>query len=224
MSTPVVLGALILVAYVLGSIPWGLVIARTRGIDPRTAGSGNIGATNVARLLGGKYFALVFALDWLKGFLPILAASAWVRTHEPHPSWGIYLLWLGVGLAAILGHVFSLFIGFKGGKGVATSAGVMLGLYPYYTVAGVAGVLVWGVVFWIWRYISLASICGALAFPVLYLLAGWVMGWPVLGQQSPLLVVGVVIAGLVVWKHRGNIARLRAGTENRAGQRAAARS
>jgi glycerol-3-phosphate acyltransferase PlsY len=224
MSTPVVLGAMMLVAYVLGSIPWGLVIARTRGIDPRTAGSGNIGATNVARLLGGKYFALVFTLDWLKGFLPILAASAWVRTHEAHPTWDIYLLWLGVGLAAILGHVFSLFIGFKGGKGVATSAGVMLGLYPYYTVAGVAGVLVWAVVFWIWCYISLASICGALAFPVLYLLAGWVMGWPVLGQQSPLLVVGVVIAALVVWKHRGNIARLRAGTENRAGPRAAPRS
>src|SRR6188768_478174 len=105
-------------AYLLGSVPFGLIVGKTRGVDPRKAGSGNIGATNVGRLLGKKFFALVFTLDLLKGLLPMLAAAYVLRGETPDRK--TYLLWLAVGAVAILGHMFSVFLGFKGGKGVAT--------------------------------------------------------------------------------------------------------
>src|SRR5258706_11074153 len=129
-----ILLALIPLAYFAGAIPFGLIIARTQGIDPRTAGSGNIGATNVGRLLGGKFFAIVFILDLLKGLLPTLAADAILarfRGNAADYRAEDYLLWLLVGFAAICGHMFSVFLKFKGGKGVATSAGVILGVYPF---------------------------------------------------------------------------------------------
>src|SRR5688572_33095205 len=118
------LTVLVPLAYVLGSVPFGLIVGLARGIDPRKAGSGNIGATNVGRLLGGKFFALVFALDLLKGLLPALAASWIVHRRGEVADWRTYALWLLVGFAAIAGHMFSAFLRFKGGKGVATSAGV----------------------------------------------------------------------------------------------------
>src|SRR5690349_16872893 len=131
---------LIPAAYLLGSVPYGLLVAKTRGVDPRTAGSGNIGATNVGRLLGKKFFAIVFILDLLKGLLPTLAA-AFILAHSNGPatpySAADYLLWLLVAFAAVCGHMFSVFLKFKGGKGVATSAGVVLGVFPYFTLAGV---------------------------------------------------------------------------------------
>src|SRR5579862_2293449 len=105
--------ALIPVGYLLGSVPFGLMVGLWRGIDVRKAGSGNIGATNVGRLLGGKCFALVFTLDLLKGMLPMVAAGLVLRGHAAGP--GTYFLWLAVGAAAILGHMFSLFLSFKGG-------------------------------------------------------------------------------------------------------------
>src|SRR3954465_10260195 len=117
--TPTVQNLLILVpiAYVLGSVPFGLIVGLAKGIDPRKAGSGNIGATNIGRLLGGRFFAIVFTLDFLKGLLPTLAASWVVHRTENALVASIYLLWLTVGFAAILGHMFSAFLGFKGGKG-----------------------------------------------------------------------------------------------------------
>src|SRR5688572_17372282 len=122
MSAAQQVGLLVPVAYLLGSIPFGLIVGRAKGVDPRKAGSGNIGATNVGRLLGKKFFAIVFVLDLLKGLLPMLAAAYVLRGMEE--SNRKYLLWLAVGFAAIAGHMFSLFLGFKGGKGVATSTGV----------------------------------------------------------------------------------------------------
>src|SRR5688500_1925285 len=113
--------------------------------------------------------------------------------------------------------MFSVFLGFKGGKGVATSAGVLLGLWPYYTIPGLVGAAAWVVAFKVWRYVSLASILGSVAFAVAYVVIGLVLGWDVLGTQLPLLVFAFVMAGLIVFKHRSNIARLRAGTELRAG-------
>jgi glycerol-3-phosphate acyltransferase PlsY len=196
-------------AYLLGSVPFGLIVGKAKGVDPRKAGSGNIGATNVGRLLGKKYFALVFVLDLLKGLIPMLAAALVLRNH--------YLLWLAVGFAAIVGHMFSLFLGFKGGKGVATSTGVLLGLWPYYTIPGLIGALIWIISFKTWRYVSLASILGAGLFPVAYVCLGLARGWDVFGSQLPLLIFAVVVAALIVYKHRSNIARLRAGTELRAG-------
>src|SRR5215207_5983093 len=126
-------------SYFLGSIPFGLLVGLSKGIDPRKHGSGNIGATNVGRLLGGKFFALVFTLDMLKSLLPMLLAGliAGSQVREFGHSWQTYALWIGVGLAAVLGHMFSIFLRLKGGKGVATSAGMMFGLYPYYTLPAV---------------------------------------------------------------------------------------
>ena len=208
-------GVLVPVAYLLGSIPFGLIVGKAKGVDPRKAGSGNIGATNVGRLLGKKFFAIVFTLDLLKGLLPMLAAAYVLRREDPHHD--TYILWLAVGAAAILGHMFSVFLGFKGGKGVATSTGVLLGLWPYYTIPGLVGALVWLVAFKFWRYVSLASILGSLAFPVAYVCIGLALRWDFLGKQLPLLVFAVVMAALITYKHRSNIARLRAGTELRAG-------
>ncbi len=208
---------LIPVAYLLGSIPFGLMVGRMKGIDPRTAGSGNIGATNVGRLLGRRFFVMVFLLDLLKGLLPMLAAAAVLRRAGDPRTFGpgTYGLWFAVGMAAILGHMFSVFLRFKGGKGVATSSGVVLGLFPYFTVPGLAALAVWFAVFKPTRYVSLASIVAALAFPVLYVAAALWRGWPIFGGQWPLLVFAMLVAVMIVYKHRSNIARLRAGTESR---------
>jgi acyl phosphate:glycerol-3-phosphate acyltransferase len=209
---------LIPIAYIVGSIPFGLIVGLSRGIDVRTAGSGNIGATNVGRLLGKQFFFLVFVLDMLKSLVPMAIASYVVsRIAEAQRDPALYLLWLLVGFAAVIGHMFSVFLGFKGGKGVATSAGVVIGLYPYFTLAGVAVIAVFIVVFAATRYISLGSIIAACAFPLAYFAIGMMRRWPVLGDQFPLLVFAVVMGGLIVWKHRTNIARLRAGTESRFG-------
>ena len=212
MSNPWLL-ALIPIAYLIGSIPFGLMVGKAKGIDPRTAGSGNIGATNLGRLLGGKFFALVFTLDLLKGMTPVLAAGAMLN-FAPR-DWRDHLAWLLVGAAAIVGHMFSVFLGFKGGKGVATSAGVLLGVFPYYTIPGLLAVAVWGILFLATRYVSVASMLGAVFFPVAYVGVGLVRGWPVTGSQWPLLAFAIVIPAMIVYKHRGNIARLRAGTESR---------
>ncbi len=188
-----------------------------RGVDPRKAGSGNIGATNVGRLLGGKFFALVFVLDLLKGLLPTLAAS-WIVHAGGEPSAAINGAWLLVGFAAIFGHMFSVFLKFKGGKGVATSAGVMLGIWPYFTLAAIGAIAAFGVTFALSRIVSLSSMVGAASFPISLIVVGTVMKWDVFGRDRwPLLAFAVLVAVMVIWKHRGNIARLRAGTEKPVG-------
>ncbi|MCS7032862.1 MAG: glycerol-3-phosphate 1-O-acyltransferase PlsY [Phycisphaerae bacterium] len=213
MSTVQWLAVLIPGAYLIGSIPFGLLVGLSRGVDPRRAGSGNIGATNVGRLLGARYFAIVFLLDLLKGLIPMLMAG-WVLKDHSRGALGFWL-WLSVGLAAITGHMFSLFLAFRGGKGVATSLGVVLGVWPFYTLAGLAVGAVWGLIFWRTRIVSVASIVATGLFPVAYVLIGLAMGWDIFGDAWPLLAFAVFVSGLVIWKHRGNISRLRAGTENR---------
>lgn len=204
-------------AYLAGSVPFGLLVGLARGVDVRKAGSGNIGATNVARLLGARYFALVFALDVLKALLPTLAAGWVLRRSGVDLQRADYLLWLLVAAAAIAGHMFSIFLGFRGGKGVATGAGAALGVFPYFTVPAVIALLTFGVVFLIWRYVSLGSIVAAACLPVAYVLIGLAMGWPIVGQQLPLLVFAILIGGMVIVRHRANISRLLAGTEHRVG-------
>ncbi|MGD0463290.1 MAG: glycerol-3-phosphate 1-O-acyltransferase PlsY [Tepidisphaeraceae bacterium] len=221
MTNDHILLILIPLAYVVGSIPVGLIVGRAKGIDPRASGSGNIGATNLGRLLGAKYFALVFTLDLLKGALPTLAAGAVI-------GFGIddrqtCLLWIAVAAAAVLGHVFSLFLKFKGGKGVATTAGIVLGIYPYFTFAGLIAIFIFIIVFRFTRYISVGSILAALSFPAAYISIG--LGrWPLTGAQLPLLCFAIFIPLLIIYKHRGNIARLRAGTELRAGPKSSCAS
>lgn len=215
MTTAEQLSLLIPVAYLLGSVPFGLIVGLWKGIDPRKAGSGNIGATNVGRLLGGRFFALVFALDCLKGLLPTLAASWVVSRQAGNQSWGTYILWLLVGFGAIAGHMFSLFLKFKGGKGVATSAGVMFGVFPDYTLAAGVVVVVFIVCVLATRIVSLASMVGSGVFPLVYVGVALLRGKPVLGERWPLLAFAVLVAVMVIWKHRTNIKRLRAGTESR---------
>lgn len=213
MPVQVQLAVLAALAYFVGAIPFGLLVGKMKGIDVRTAGSGNIGATNVGRLLGGKFFALVFTLDLFKGLVPMLIAAYLLRHVADHDK--PYLMWMLVGAGAILGHLYPVYLKFRGGKGVATSAGVMLGLWPFYTLPGALALGVFLVVFLITRTVSIGSIVAAVAFAPIYVLVGrfW-MGWPVFGKQLPLLIFAVVLAVLIVWKHRSNIRRLLAGEEH----------
>ena len=216
MTATHVLLILIPIAYVIGSIPFGLLVGFARGIDVRKGGSGNIGATNVGRQLGKKYFFYVFFLDMLKSIVPMAIASAIVhRIPVEQRDFKFYLLWLCIGFAAVMGHMFSLFLNFKGGKGVATSAGVMLGLWPYFTLPGFLAIVVFIIVFMATRYVSLGSMLGACSFPIFYAIVGTFEGWGPLHQQLPLLIFSILIALMIVYKHRTNIQRLLAGTENR---------
>jgi glycerol-3-phosphate acyltransferase PlsY len=208
--------AMLVGAYLLGSVPFGLLIAAGYDIDLRKVGSGNIGATNLSRALGKKWAYVCFALDLAKGFLPTLAASFWLRDRS-----GTSGHWarLAVGCAAVLGHIFPVYLRFKGGKGVATSFGVALGLWPYYTICAVATLLVWLGCVYIWRYISLASLVAAAAFPlVLFLAILLTSGWR-FSDLWPLLIVATVIPILVFVRHRENIVRLMAGTESKVFQK-----
>lgn len=205
-------------SYLLGSIPFGLLIARCHGIDLRRVGSGNIGATNVVRALGRKWGVFCFILDVAKGLLPMRVPPLLGLT-SPCPSDIELLGWLAVGTAAILGHIFPVYLGFKGGKGVATSLGVVLGLWPYLTLCGLAALFVWLLTAFLWRYVSLASILAAASYPLILLAAVWLLpGWT-FANLWPLFLVAVPIPALVIWRHRSNIQRIFAGTESRIGRK-----
>ncbi len=183
----------IVVAYLLGSIPFALIAGRLNGVDLRTVGSGNLGATNVFRTLGRTWGVGVMLLDIAKGTAAVLIAEA--LTSNPWP--------LVAGALAILGHVFPVWTGFRGGKGVATGAGALIGLVP---VASGVLLIMWVVVVILTRYVSVASVAAALAAAPL----AWAFGapWP--------YVVFIALIGLfVITKHRGNIRRLMNGTESR---------
>jgi glycerol-3-phosphate acyltransferase PlsY len=196
-------------AYLLGSIPTGYLVACARGIDIRTVGSGNIGATNVFRILGKPAGIFVLVADGLKGF----AACAWlvdfvIQLFAVAPG-QIENLKIVAGITAVLGHNFTCWLKFKGGKGIATSAGVYFALAP--RAAGIA-LGTWGGVFALGRYVSVASIAAAVALPT----AVW------LTKDSLLLQIVTTVLGLLaIFKHRGNIQRLLNGTEQRFGQKSA---
>jgi glycerol-3-phosphate acyltransferase PlsY len=187
-------------AFLLGSIPTGYLVARTKGVDIRQHGSGNIGATNVFRTLGKPLGILVFFTDALKGF-----GAVWLANH-----FGEACPWTGIvaAVAAIAGHNYTPWLGFKGGKGIATSSGVLLALMPW---AVLVIAIVWFAVFKISRYVSLASVCAAAALPVA-VGALWYAGC---GGNGPLLGFALLISALAIWRHRSNMERLRAGTESR---------
>lgn len=197
--------AAIVAAYLVGSLSFAVIVSRALGLaDPRTYGSRNPGATNVLRT-GRRWAAvLTLALDALKGYLPVLAALLLAPRLDLHDA-TIGL----VGLAAFLGHLWPLFFGFKGGKGVATAAGVLLAFNPW---LGAATLLTWVIVAAFFRFSSLASIVAALFAPFYQLLI-----W---GPSSLALAIAVM-SWLLVWRHAGNIRKLLAGTESRIGQRAA---
>ncbi len=208
--------------FLAGTIPFGLLIARAKGIDIRKVGSGNIGATNVGRVLGKRYFLLCFALDFLKGFGPVLVAGwmAGVLGKRDVPVLDEWL-WMAAMLAPVLGHVLNPWLKFKGGKGVATSLGALLAVFPHLTVPAAAAFAVFAVVLLGLRYMSVAAMSGAVSLPF-FVVAGWWIGRggttpdrpsPALESLAPVLTLSVLVALLVIWTHRGNIRRLRAGTE-----------
>ncbi len=202
----------IVAAYLVGSVPFAFLLARAHGKDLRTIGSGNIGATNLARAVGRRWGYFCFALDVLKGLVPVAVVGALDGVSE-NPL--LLSLWLLVGIAAILGHVFPVYLRFKGGKGVATSFGVALGLWPYFTVCALVALAVWIAVVLTWHYVSLASISAAVVFPIA--LAVGILTLPDWHSANlwPLVVAAIVIPILVIVRHRENIRRLVAGTENR---------
>ncbi|MES2983491.1 MAG: glycerol-3-phosphate 1-O-acyltransferase PlsY [Verrucomicrobiota bacterium] len=225
-------------AFLLGSIPFGLFIAKAKGIDIRQHGSGNIGATNVFRVVGKKYGLSCLLLDALKGFIPVVIALnlvpvegreslfhlSFLDSFAMNPAadqFTAQLVHVITALAAVLGHNYSPWIGFKGGKGIATSAGVLIGLMP-------AAVLVLLVIFIavlaLTRYVAVASITAAICLPVLTHLGArfhkneaGISLWEAGEWNKPLFFFTLIIGILAVWKHRTNIRRLRDGTESKFG-------
>ncbi|MEO7040941.1 MAG: glycerol-3-phosphate 1-O-acyltransferase PlsY [Gemmatimonadaceae bacterium] len=194
----------IVIAYVAGSIPSAYLAGKWHGVDLRKHGSGNLGATNVVRVLGIRTGAIVFLVDSLKGFLPVFFLPALTGTVHPE------MVSLSIGAAAILGHVRPVFLlGQKGGKGVATAGGVFLGVAWLPAVVAFA---VWIVVFAGSRYVSVASLSAAAALPLAFLFTGR----PV---SDPYFIASVVVAIFVFFTHRANIARLRRGEEHRFARR-----
>lgn len=200
--------ALLVLSYLLGATPTSYWVGRaSRGLDLREHGSGNLGATNALRVLGWRWALPVVLVDMGKGFVPV-----WLFPGLA----GVGLGWtLAFGAAAILGHMFSFWVGFRGGKGVATSAGVFLGLTP---LAVLGALLVWAAVTFTTRFVSLGSICAALALPALVLATGGAE------EGTSLLVFATALSVFVIWKHRSNVRRLIAGEENRFGRESRDRS
>src|SRR5437870_10877830 len=208
MDTPGLLLALtFLAAYLVGAIPFGYLIARSRGVDILRQGSGNIGATNVGRILGPGFGILVFVLDFAKGAVPV-AVAAWIagRVDSDLPRDSLQVT---AGLAAFLGHLFPVGLRFRGGKGVATGAGVVAVLLP---VPAIAALLTWVAVLFLTRYVSLASLA---AVSVLCAVRCALVAEPFAPDQRTLTLFCFIAAGLVFVRHRANIHRLLQGTENR---------
>ncbi|MFO0856646.1 MAG: glycerol-3-phosphate 1-O-acyltransferase PlsY [Phycisphaerales bacterium] len=210
-------------SFLSGSIPFSLLVGLAKGVDIRKVGSGNPGATNLGRALGKRWFFVGFLLDMLKGLVPVLLAGFFMNTlghwHTP-----VERTWIVIAcvVAAVLGHIFTPWLKFKGGKGVATTFGALLGVFPILTYAGLGALAIFLIAFAIWRRISVGSILAALCVPgIVLLLAKYA---PNSGVQTEGLLSGstaiyfwvtTALAALVILKHRTNIKRLLNGTEPR---------
>ena len=186
---------LILAAYLIGAFPTSYVVGRLRGIDLKVHGSGNLGATNTFRVLGWRAAVPVFVIDLLKGWFPTAFFPVWDGLAEP--NWAF-----AYGAAAIIGHVFSIYVKFKGGKGVATGAGVFLALSP---VAVAIGLILWAVLVYLTRIVSLASLISACTVPVVILLTE---------GATTVFLVSVAFASFILVAHRTNIKRMLRGEEH----------
>jgi glycerol-3-phosphate acyltransferase PlsY len=194
-------------AYLLGSIPTGFLVAKARGIDIRTLGSGNIGATNVFRILGAPAGVFVLLADAAKGLVSVMVVAPAVASWLYPAASPLAREWFRVvaGLCAILGHNYTCWLHFKGGKGIATSAGALAALVPWSLLISF---VVWVIIFALTRYVSLASIVAAVVLPF----ATWLTG-----QNTLLIALTAAMALLAIYKHKSNIQRLLHGTENRIG-------
>lgn len=216
-------------AYLIGSIPFGVLLGRMRGVDIRQHGSRNVGATNVARLLGKKLGLTCFFLDMAKGAGPVVGAGVTTGVFARLPAEvteGQMLLWLGVAIAAILGHMFSVFLRFGGGKGVATGFGSMLAMWPLLTLPALIAFVVWYATLRLTKYVGLASVAAVASLPLLVGVVsvaadagkqGLAATLADLGHAWPLIAVTALLACVVTWKHRGNLARIRRGEEPKIG-------
>ncbi len=200
-------------AYLIGSIPFGFLIARSRGIDIREHGSGNIGATNVGRVLGKRLGLTCFALDVLKGLLPAFGAGVIMglltdASAAREQAWW----WLLVSSMSIAGHMFPVWLRFKGGKGVATGLGAMLGVFPVLTIAGAGAALAWIACVKMTRMVGISSCIAAIVLAI-----ATAVQLPFGRAGLAHVVVTAAMAALVIYKHRGNIARTLDGTEPKLG-------
>ena len=202
-----VFAAVVLISYLLGSIPAGYLVGRIAGIDIRHAGSGNIGATNVTRVLGKRYGYPVFIVDFLKGLVAVSMSILIEKRAQPVlvPT---QLFGIVAAISCVIGHSFPVWLGFKGGKGVATSMGALFGLMPFVALIGVG---VWVITFEVTRYVSVASMTAALAVPISILI---LMPLKQTGG-AVLLYFSICLAALVIFRHRSNLSRLVRGTEPR---------
>jgi glycerol-3-phosphate acyltransferase PlsY len=221
----------LLAAFLLGSIPFAVLIGKAKGVDIRLRGSGNPGASNLGRQIGRKWGILCFVLDVLKGLLPtvgfLLAASVDQATgyYDTGPAAAtgyaqasgvaFALQWVLVAVAAVLGHVFSPFLRLRGGKGVATGLGATLGLFPIVTIPAVVAFAIWYLVCKVSGYVGLASVIAAASLPVFTLLNGLLLDMS-LGETLVFVGLTAALAALVILRHRGNLSRLRDGTEPKA--------
>ena len=196
-----------LAAYLLGSIPFGYVAGKIRGIDIRKIGSGNIGATNVVRVLGKRYGYSVFVLDFLKGFGAVKISMS-IAT-DARPEWASpEIFGIFAAIASVIGHSFPVWLKFRGGKGVATSAGALFGLIP---LAALIGIVIWVLVFWFTRYVSVASVVAAATLPLVIL----IMTRLDQIHGNALFYSSLGLAAVVMWRHRSNFSRLMHGSEPR---------
>jgi len=208
--------ALILAAYLAGSIPFGFIVGKLKGVDLRLLGSKNIGATNAARVLGKTFLVLVFLLDLAKGCFPtLLAGHILFHYHSDISHQWLFLTWLIIAALTVMGHNWPCWLNFKGGKGVSTSLGLVLAIYPYFTYPGLIGFLVWLTVLKISGYVSLGSILASIAFLASYLLSVWIIPSWHFRDQSPLIHFSSVMIAILILRHAGNIKRLYHGTENK---------
>jgi len=201
------LTGVLLGSYLLGSIPFGYVAGKIRGIDIRKIGSGNIGATNVVRVIGKRYGYSVFVLDFFKGFGAVKISMS-IAT-DARPEWASpEIFGIFAAIASVIGHSFPVWLKFRGGKGVATSAGALFGLIP---LAALIGIVIWVLVFWFTRYVSVASVVAAATLPLVILIMTR------LNQihGNALFYSSLGLAAVVMWRHRSNFSRLMHGSEPR---------
>ncbi len=211
----------IAIAYLLGSIPVGLLMAHSKGVNLRAIGSGNIGATNTMRALGKPLGITCFILDVAKGAIPTLLASLLLITHPmtTPDAWR----WLAVACAAVAGHMFPVWIRFKGGKGVATGLGALLGMWPVLTLPALAAAIIWVIALKATRYVGISSCIAALTIPPITWTTitlgntGALPLWEGAAPLTPFLAATALLAAFVVFKHRSNIRQTLAGTERRVG-------
>jgi glycerol-3-phosphate acyltransferase PlsY len=202
----ITLAVILVGSYLLGSVPFGYLVSRFAGIDIRKVGSGNVGATNVVRVLGKRFGYPVFALDVLKGFgavqISMQMASGGASGWNSPEIFGI-----GAAISCVIGHSYPVWLNFKGGKGVATSAGALFALTP---IAAAIGVAIWIVMFCVTRYVSVASVIAATVLPFVILAISWRSE-----MSNAIFFFSVCVAAIVIWRHRSNLSRLKRGIEPR---------